>query len=295
MEIHAIANQKGGVGKTSVTLGLAAQLGRSNVRTLVVDLDPQASATKVLGIDVDERPTLADALLEPDRFPLRECLAETAWHFDLAPAETALASRETRRATADEFILRRQLERVESYDVVLIDCPPSLGVLTLNALAAASRLLLVTEPTYLALQGIGELLDTYELVRTHYNATLSLEGVIVNRWERTVEHRNSSAEIEQYFGSDLTWRPFVPKRTALQDATRRGVPVGRLPGPVCRELVDTFARLAARIGGAPWGPVSRGARLASAKSSVHIPLAPRRPRETKAVPAPTGWILAKRP
>jgi hypothetical protein len=110
-------------------------------------------------------------------------------------AETALASRELRRSTADEFVLRRQLDQLHGYDVVLVDCPPSLGVLTLNALTAASRLLVVTEPNYLALQGIDELLETSNLVRAHYNPGLELGGVIVNRVERTVEHRLGLAEI----------------------------------------------------------------------------------------------------
>jgi len=213
------------------------------------DLDPQASATKVLGVDVDDRPTVADALLEPEQFVFADCLVKTEWRFDLAPAETALASREARRVTADEFILRRQLQLVDIYDAVLVDCPPSLGVLTINALAAASRLLVVTEPSYLALQGIEELLDTYGLVRAHYNADLVLAGVIVNRWERTIEHRNSTAEIERYFGTDIPWQPYVPKRTSLQDATRRGVPVHRLPGTVARDLADAFSQLATRLEG----------------------------------------------
>jgi chromosome partitioning protein len=130
---------------------------------------------------------------------------------------------------------------------VLVDCPPSLGVLTLNALAAASRLVVVTEASYLALQGTDELLETHELVRTHYNPGLDLAGVIVNRVERTVEHRHSVVEIERYFGADLVWEPLLPKRTVLQDAARRGVPVGRLRGRVARELSVRFARLARRI------------------------------------------------
>ena len=141
----------------------------------------------------EERHTVADVLLEPDRFSLSDVLVGTGWGFDLAPAETALASRESRRATADEFILRRQLVEVVGYDVALVDCPPSLGLLTLNALAAASRLVVVTEASFLALQGIDELLETHELVRAHYNGELELAGVIVNRVERTVEHRESVA------------------------------------------------------------------------------------------------------
>jgi chromosome partitioning protein len=108
METYAFANQKGGVGKTTVTLGLAAALADQDASALLIDLDPQASATKVLGVEVQERPTVADVLLEPDRFSLRDVAVMTDWGFDLAPAETALASRESRRATADEFILRRR-------------------------------------------------------------------------------------------------------------------------------------------------------------------------------------------
>ena len=247
METYAIANQKGGVGKTTVTLGLAAELARREVRILLVDLDPQASATKVLGVDVDKRPTVADALLEPDRFALARAVVKTDWGFDLAPAETALASRESRRATADEFILRRQLEHVDGYDAVLVDSPPSLGVLTINALAAASRLLVVTEPSFLALQGIDELLDTCELVRKHYNRELALAGVIVNRWERTVEHRNSTAEIERCFGDGVAWQPYLPKRTVVQDAARLGVPVRRLIGHTAREVACALSDLADQI------------------------------------------------
>ena len=193
MVTYAFANQKGGVGKTTVTLGLAVALASRNLSVLLIDLDPQASATKVLGVDVQERHTIADVLLEPDRFSLSDVLVGTGWGFDLAPAETALASRESRRATADEFILRRQLVDVVGYDVALVDCPPSLGLLTLNALTAASRLVVVTEASFLALQGTDELLETHELVRAHYNGELELAGVIVNRVERTVEHRESVA------------------------------------------------------------------------------------------------------
>jgi chromosome partitioning protein len=247
MVTYAFANQKGGVGKTTVTLGLAVALASQNLSVLLIDLDPQASATKVLGVDVQERHTIADVLLEPDRFRLPDVLVGTGWGFDLAPAETALASRESRRATADEFILRRQLVDVVGYDIALIDCPPSLGLLTLNALTAASRLVVVTEASFLALQGTDELLETHELVRTHYNRGLELAGVIVNRVERTVEHRESLVEIERYFGAELVWQPLLPKRTAVQDATRRGVPVGELARRPARELAVAFATLARRI------------------------------------------------
>lgn len=247
METYAIANQKGGVGKTTMTLALASELARIGAAVLVVDLDPQASATKVLGVEVEERPTVADAMLEPDRFALGDVLVATDWGFTLAPAETALASRESRRATADEFILRRHLQELDGRDVILIDCPPSLGLLTINALTAASQLILVTEPSFLALQGIKELLDTYDLVRQHYNQDVELAGVIVNRWERTSEHRRSVAEIERYFGDGLAWQPYVSKRTVLQDAARHGVPIHRFGTAAGREVARAVASLSARL------------------------------------------------
>jgi chromosome partitioning protein len=247
VEIYAFANQKGGVGKTTVTLGLAVALASQNLSALLIDLDPQASATKVLGVEAEQRHSIADVMLEPDRFSLSDVLVGTDWGFDLAPAEMALASRESRRATADEFILSRQLADVVGYDVALVDCPPSLGLLTLNALTAASRLVVVTEASFLALQGIDELLETHELVRAHYNGELELAGVIVNRVERTVEHRESVAEIERYFGAELVWQPLLPKRTVVQDATRRGVPVDALARRPARELAFAFTTLARRI------------------------------------------------
>ncbi|UUY05104.1 AAA family ATPase [Svornostia abyssi] len=247
MDIYALANQKGGVGKTTVTLGLAAALARRGARTLLVDLDPQASATKVLDVDTSEQHTVADVLLEPGRYVLSETLVDTTWGFRLAPAETALASREARRSTADEFLLREQLRRLDGFDVVLIDCPPSLGVLTLNALAATTRTVVVTEPAFLALQGIEELLRTHELVVAHYNLELKLAGVIVNRVERTVEHRAGLAELTTFFGAELLWSPWIAKRTVLQEGTRRGVALEDLRSRAAGDVAAVFELLADRI------------------------------------------------
>lgn len=247
MDTYVFVNQKGGVGKTTISLGVATALAERGARVLLIDLDPQASATKVLGAAVDDHCTMADALLEPERYALVDTIMGTEWGFDLAPAEMALASRESRRTTADEFVLRDQLDAVEGYEVALVDCPPSLGVLTLNALAAATHLVLVTEPSFLALQGVDELLQTRDLVHAHYNSRLLLAGVIVNRVERTVEHRAGLAEITTYFGADLVWSPYLPKRTALQEGARRGVPMSELGTSAARELSAHFAALVDRI------------------------------------------------
>ena len=247
MNIYVFANQKGGVGKTTIALGIGCALARRGSRALLIDCDPQASATKVLGITCDGRSTVADALLEPRRYRLVDAIHPTTWGVDVAASETALASREARRAVGDEFVLREQLAGVDGYDVVLVDCPPSLGLLTLNALAAASHLVLVTEPSFLSLRGISELLETRDLVCAHYNRRLMLAGVIVNRVERTVEHRAGLAEIAGYFGADHVWSPLLRKRTVLQEAARRGVPLSDLHGRAARELAAEFVALAERI------------------------------------------------
>src|SRR4051794_20343884 len=248
MDTYVFANQKGGVGKTTVTLGVAAELAARGIRVLLIDLDPQASATKVMGIDAEDCCSMADGMLEPDRYALGDAITSTGWGFDVAPSETALASRESRRATAHEFVLRRQLEGVDEFDMALVDCPPSLGLLTVNALTGASHLVVVTEPSFLALQGIDELLETRELVRAHYNRELVLAGVVVNRVERTVEHRLGLAEMESYFGPDLVWSRALPKRTVLQDAVRRGRPMAEFRSQAARELAAGFRELADRIG-----------------------------------------------
>ena len=253
MHTYVFANQKGGVGKTTVTLGVTAELAARGADVLLIDLDAQASATKVLGVDVDGRRSMADVMLEPDRYALGDAILATDWGFDLAPSETSLASRESRRSAADEFVLKRQLAACHAYDVVLVDCPPSLGVLTINALAAASHLVVVTEPCFLALQGIEELLETRDLVCAHYNPELVLAGVVVNRVERTVEHRVGLAEIAGFFGEELVWAPALAKRTVLQDAVRRGRPVSELRNRAAQELSAEFRALADRIGAAGVG------------------------------------------
>lgn len=164
------------------------------------------------------------------------------------PSETALASREARRSTVDELVLKRQLAAYEAYDVALVDCPPSLGLLTLNALTVESHLVIVTEPTFLALQGIEELLETRALVCAHYNPALVLAGVVVNRVERTVAHRVGMVEIARFFGAGLVWSPMIPKRTVLQDAVRGGRPLTDLRGCAAREVAVAFGAFAARIG-----------------------------------------------
>jgi len=247
---YAVVNQKGGVGKTTFSLTFGVAAVRRDTRVLVVDLDPQASATMVLAPGSTDRPTVADAMVRPVSCSLADTVVPTEWGLDLVPSERALRHAETVRPASEEGVLARHLETVGDYDLVLIDCPPNLGVLTLEALNAVSRALVVTEPTYLALQAMDELLDTLEGVAAEHNPSLELAGVVLNRVENTAEHRRSVAEVEEVFGSRVL-EPHIPKRAVLQDAMREGVPPQDLPSHYADEIASLFNALAEQLEAAP--------------------------------------------
>lgn len=242
---HAVVNQKGGVGKTTVSLVLGVAAARRGRRVLLVDLDPQASATVVLGAD-DHRPTVADVMRDPAACSLAQVISPTEWGVDVAPAEWGLRRADTGLPTGDEPVLTRQLVTLTEYDLVLIDCPPNLSALTFDALTAASGALVVTEPTFLALHALDELLNTLDYVKAEHNPSLELAGVVLNRVEGTAEHKRGLAEIEQKFGSRV-WEPHIPKRAVLQDAMRLGVPPQDLRSHYAEEIADLFDALADRL------------------------------------------------
>jgi chromosome partitioning protein len=243
---YAVVNQKGGVGKTTVSLTLGAAAARRGKTVLVVDLDPQASATMVLAGGGDGRSTVADIMREPPACSLGDTITATAWGLDLAPADRSLRRADTGLAVRDEPVLARELNTVGDYDLVLIDCPPSLGALTIDALTAVPHALVVTEPTFLALQAMEELLDTLRDVAAIRNPSLELAGVVVNRVEATAEHKRSVAELEDAFGSQV-WQPHIPKRAALQDAMRCGMPPQDLRTHYTGEIVELFDALAQQL------------------------------------------------
>jgi chromosome partitioning protein len=227
--VIAIANQKGGVGKTTTAINLGASLAVSEKKTLIVDIDPQANASSGLGIRpgedlatvydilIDRRPA-ENAVLRQVHFPCLDLVPSTR---DLVGAEIELVESPDR-----ERILRRALEPIRSsYDYILIDCPPSLGLLTLNTLVAADSVLIPIQCEFYALEGLSQLLNTVRLVQKGLNPSLEIEGVLLTMYDRRLNlSRQVAAEAREYFG-DRVYRSTIPRNVALAEAPSFGQPI----------------------------------------------------------------------
>jgi len=226
--VIAIANQKGGVGKTTTAVNLAASLAASERRTLLLDLDPQGNACSGLGLfDRAQIRGVYDVLLESAALP--EVVQETLVPFlDLAPANQELTGAEVElvSAIARETRLSRALGEVRaSYDYVFIDCPPSLGLLTLNALTAADSVLIPIQCEYYALEGLSQLLNTIRLVQRNLNANLEIEGVLLTMYDRRLNLSQQVAkEARSYFGTKV-FEAVIPRNVRLGEAPSHGKPI----------------------------------------------------------------------
>jgi chromosome partitioning protein len=226
--IMAIANQKGGVGKTTTAVNLGAALAELGYRVLVVDLDPQGNATTGLGINARNlQSSIYDVLLND--LSLEDCIEPTAVrNLFLAPATIDLAGAEIELVPAfsRELRLRRALERLgDDYDFTLIDCPPSLGLLTVNGLAAASEVVVPIQCEYYALEGLGQLLRNVELVQRNLNPTLELGAIILTMYDaRTKLSDQVTKEVRQHFGPKVC-RNIVPRTVRLSEAPSFGQPI----------------------------------------------------------------------
>jgi len=224
----AIANQKGGVGKTTTAVNLGAALAEAGYRVLVIDLDPQGNATTGLGINArDLQSSIYDVLLNDVH--LEDCIEPTGVrNLFLAPATIDLAGAEIELVPAfsRELRLRRALERVgDDYDFTMIDCPPSLGLLTVNGLAAASEVVVPIQCEYYALEGLGQLLRNVELVQRNLNPTLELGAIILTMYDaRTKLSDQVTKEVRRHFGAKVC-RNIVPRTVRLSEAPSFGQPI----------------------------------------------------------------------
>lgn len=226
-KIIAIANQKGGVGKTTTAVDLAAALASYEKRVLLVDTDPQGNASSGLGIEKGALETTIYQVLVGTAEP-REAILETEFGVAVLPANIALAGAEIElvNVMSREMRLKKALAKVrDDYDYIFIDCPPSLGLLTLNALTAADSVLMPIQCEFYALEGVSQLMNTITLVRENLNQELVVEGVVLTMYDsRTKLSEQVVAEVRQAFGEKV-YRTLIPRTVRLSEAPSYGQPI----------------------------------------------------------------------
>lgn len=227
-EVLAVVNQKGGVGKTTTSVNLAGYLAQAGKATVVIDLDPQSNATAGVGVKVGEKtPTVYDVLL--GRVPATAALQPTHLHnFNLIPATPDLAGAaiELLDQPYREYRLRRGMKSLhDHFEFILIDCPPSLGLLTVNALTAAHRVLIPVQCEFYALEGLSQLINTIDLVRQHLNPHLQVLGAVLTMYDRRVGlNRQIMREVRKSFPGHV-FDSVIPRNTELAEAPSQGATI----------------------------------------------------------------------
>lgn len=250
-QIVTLVNQKGGVGKTTTAVSLAAALARRGQRILLVDLDPQANATSALGIDGGDHAGIYDAIL--DETEIAECIVDVPDEgLSLVPANRDLSGAEVELvpAMARERRLVTALQPVRArFDWVLVDCPPSLGLLTINALTASDSVVIPVQCEYMALEGLSRLVETLDLVRRNLNPSLAVLGVVLTMFDgRTRLAQQVVEEVRRHFPQ--TFQTIIPRSVRLSEAPSHGQSIFRYePGGRAAAAYDALAaELLARVG-----------------------------------------------
>ena len=227
-KIIAFSNQKGGVGKTTTCVNMSAYLANKGYKCLVVDLDPQGNATSGLGFaKSDVKTSVYNVLI--DDMPLEDVVIKTQVDgLDILPSNIDLAGAEVELVyvKSRELVLKNVLEKAKnSYDFITIDCTPSLGLLTINALASADTVIIPIQSEYYALEGLSQLMNTIKLVVKHLNPALKIEGVVLTMNDnRAIISRQISAEIKKFFGKRV-FETAIPRNIRLAEAPSHGVPI----------------------------------------------------------------------
>lgn len=226
-KIISISNQKGGVGKTTTAVNLAAALAEKNKKVLILDIDPQGNATSGFGVKKGElERTVYDVLIREEN--IENAMIHTKYKVDLVPANIALAGAEIELVSmlSREMRIKRAINPIkENYDYIFIDCPPSLGLLTLNALTAAKSILIPIQCEFYALEGLTQLVNTIKLVKHNLNENLYIEGILMTMFDgRNNLSFEVIGEVKKNFG-DLVYKTYIPRNVRLSEAPSFGEPI----------------------------------------------------------------------
>ena len=225
--ILAFSNQKGGVGKTTSAVNVALSLAVSEIKTLLIDLDPQANATTGLSeLVIEEKNNIYDAILGEKN--VKNCITNTTFsHLDIVISTNDLVGAEIELVgvMAREYQLKKTLKNIEKkYDIIIIDCPPSLGLLTINALTASSAIVIPIQCEYYALEGLGQLLNTVRLVQRHLNKKLEITGILMTMYDGRLNLSKQVVEEVNSFFKEKLFKTFIHRNVRLSEAPSFGKP-----------------------------------------------------------------------